>query len=75
MLLLAKFWTYLLHFRMEANITNISIFFPYIIPVYENHTFIRGKKLIVLCFIISFKGKILYLEYVTHHSEKLTLFI
>lgn len=57
-LLLAKFWTYLLHFHREVNIKNIPIFLPDAIPVYESHIFIRGKKILncSLFYFISFKG-------------------
>lgn len=73
MLLLEKFQTYLLHFHREVNITNIPIFLLDVIFVYESHVLIRGKHILYcsLFHSISFRGKVLYLEYVTHHSGKM----
>lgn len=52
-LLLAKFWTYLLHFHREVNIKNIPIFLPDVIPVYGSHIFIRGKQFLIFpCFTL-----------------------
>lgn len=59
MLQLAKLQTYLLHFHREVNITNIPIFLPDVIPVYESHVLSEEKNILNRCLFhsISFKGK------------------